>query len=46
MFSLISKIISVNQNAFMKGRGIFANVILAQEVIHDINYKVVGHNLV
>ncbi|PKU83495.1 integrator complex subunit 11 [Dendrobium catenatum] len=43
---LIPKIISANQTGFMKGRSIFYNILLVQEMIHDINYKGKGGNII
>lgn len=42
LFDIISK----NQTGFMKGRSIAENVLLAQELIRDINRKNDFHNIV
>ncbi|PKU75977.1 integrator complex subunit 11 [Dendrobium catenatum] len=36
---ILSRIISINQTGFVKGRSIFDNILLAQEVVHDLNVK-------
>ncbi|PKU72356.1 hypothetical protein MA16_Dca006356 [Dendrobium catenatum] len=43
---LIPKIISFNQMEFVKGRSIFDNILLAQEMVHDINAKITSGNLI
>ncbi|XP_042950164.1 uncharacterized protein LOC122282278 [Carya illinoinensis] len=42
---ILSKIISPEQGAFLPGRNIFDNVMLAQEMIQMINKKVRGGNM-
>ncbi|PKU60950.1 hypothetical protein MA16_Dca027958 [Dendrobium catenatum] len=42
---LLSKIISLNQTAFVKGRLISENILLAQELVNDLNLKVRGGNM-
>lgn len=41
---LLSKIISKEQGAFLKGRSTCENISLAQEMVHSINKKVRGGN--
>lgn len=36
---ILSNVISQNQSGFMKGRSIAENVLLAQEIIKDINRR-------
>lgn len=43
---ILPKIIYIGQTGFVKGLGIFNNVILAQELIHDINFHRKGGNYV
>ncbi|PKU62204.1 integrator complex subunit 11 [Dendrobium catenatum] len=44
--TILPKIISLNQTGFVKGRSISDNVLLAQELVNDINSKVPGGNIV
>ncbi|PKU78425.1 integrator complex subunit 11 [Dendrobium catenatum] len=44
--SILHKIISLNQTGFVKGRSISDNVLLAQELVNDINTKVSGGNII
>ncbi|PKU66869.1 integrator complex subunit 11 [Dendrobium catenatum] len=44
--SILPRIISSNQTGFVKGRTIFNNVLLTQELAHDINTKVKGSNII
>ncbi|XP_058111279.1 uncharacterized protein LOC131254304 [Magnolia sinica] len=44
--SLLLKLISVEQGAFIKGRDIAKSIVLAQESIRDISRHVRGRNLV
>lgn len=39
-------IIFINQTGFMKGRNIIDNVLLAQELVHYINVRIRGHNII
>lgn len=41
MDKVLHKIISTNQTGFMKGRNITENILLAQEIIKDINKRVI-----
>jgi len=43
---LLPNIISGNQSGFVKGRCITDNILLASEMVHDINRKVRGGNLI
>ncbi|XP_060190835.1 uncharacterized protein LOC132620152 [Lycium barbarum] len=43
--NIIPKIISPNQSGFVKGRAIGENVLLAQEIIHDIRKPNKGSNV-
>ncbi|XP_042962665.1 uncharacterized protein LOC122296936 [Carya illinoinensis] len=43
---ILNRIISPEQGAFLPGRSIFENISLAQEMIHLINKKVRGGNVV
>ncbi|XP_042941234.1 uncharacterized protein LOC122275951 [Carya illinoinensis] len=43
---ILNRIISSEQGAFLLGRSIFENISLAQEMIHMINKKVRGGNIV
>lgn len=43
---VLSNIISVNQSSFIKGQSITENVLLAQEIIQDINRRNKFHNVV
>ncbi|XP_042962753.1 uncharacterized protein LOC122297032 [Carya illinoinensis] len=45
MSPILSRIISPEQGAFLPGRSIFENITLAQEMIHMINRKVRGGNV-
>ncbi|PKU61162.1 integrator complex subunit 11 [Dendrobium catenatum] len=42
---ILPKIISLNQTGFVKGRSIFDNILLAQEMVYDINAKITGGNI-
>ncbi|PKU64858.1 hypothetical protein MA16_Dca019935 [Dendrobium catenatum] len=42
---ILPKIISINQTEFVKGRSIFDNILLAQDMVHDLNAKVTGGNI-
>lgn len=46
MEKVFHKIISTNQTGFMKRRNIFENVLLAQEIIRDIDKRKRHHNVV
>lgn len=48
MSELLPKLISLNQIGFIKGRNIFDNILLEQELINDINIniKTKGHNAI
>ncbi|PKU72355.1 putative mitochondrial protein [Dendrobium catenatum] len=46
LVDILPRIVSVNQTGFVKGKSIFDNVLLAQEIIHDINAKVNGGNII
>jgi len=46
MVKVLPKIISLNQLGFVKGRSINENVLLAQEIIRDINMRNKFHNIV
>ncbi|KAI0511114.1 hypothetical protein KFK09_011737 [Dendrobium nobile] len=46
MAVFLPKIISLEQTGFVKGRSIFDNVLLAQEIIHDLNAKISGGNVI
>ncbi|KAI0511688.1 hypothetical protein KFK09_012320 [Dendrobium nobile] len=46
MAVFLPKIISLEQTGFVKGRSIFDNVLLAQEMIHDLNAKISGGNVI
>ncbi|PKU71421.1 integrator complex subunit 11 [Dendrobium catenatum] len=46
LVNILPIIISKNQTGFVKGRSIFDNVLLAQEMTHDINTKVKGGNFI
>lgn len=43
---VLPRIISNNQTGFMKGRSIAENVLLAQEIVRDINKRNKHHNVV
>lgn len=43
---VLPKIISKNQSGFVKGRNIAENVLLAQEIIRDINRRNMNVNIV
>ncbi|PKU78492.1 integrator complex subunit 11 [Dendrobium catenatum] len=43
---ILLRIISLNQTGFVKGRSISDNVLLAQELVNDINTKVSGGNII
>ncbi|XP_035545050.1 uncharacterized protein LOC109016147 [Juglans regia] len=44
--SLLPKMISLEQGAFIPGRSIFENISLTQEMVHSINKKIHGGNVV
>lgn len=46
LVKVLPTIISQNQAAFVKGRSITENVLLAQEIIRDINRRNKNHNVV
>lgn len=46
MASLLPKIIAHEQGAFLTGRTIFYNITLTQEIVHSLNRKVHGRNVV
>ncbi|WMV59326.1 hypothetical protein MTR67_052711 [Solanum verrucosum] len=46
MLMVLPRIISPNQSGFVKGRSITENVLLAQEIIRDINRRNKMHNVV
>ncbi|PKU71971.1 Putative ribonuclease H protein [Dendrobium catenatum] len=46
LVNILPRIVYVNQTSFVKGRSIFDNVLLAQEITHDINSKVKGGNII
>lgn len=46
MLLMLPKIISLNQASFVKGRNIIENVLLAQEIIGDINKRNKDKNVV
>ncbi|PKU86147.1 putative mitochondrial protein [Dendrobium catenatum] len=46
LINILPNIISLNQTGYVKGRSIFDNVLLAQEITHDINVKVKGGNVI
>lgn len=46
MVEVLPKIISPTQSVFIKGRSITKNVLLAQEIIRDINMRNQNINLV
>lgn len=43
--TLLNELVSQNQSGFVKGRLIFENVLLAQEIIHNITHKIIGGNV-
>lgn len=43
---LLSKLVSVEQSAFLPGRDIADNVLLTQELLQYLDKKVRGHNIV
>lgn len=46
MVAMLPKVISQNQSSFVKGRSIIKNVLVAQEIIRDINTRNKFTNLV
>ncbi|PKU71973.1 5'-3' exoribonuclease 2 [Dendrobium catenatum] len=46
LVNILLKIIFYNQTGFVKGRGFFDSVLLAQEITHDIIAKVKGGNII
>ncbi|PKU82328.1 integrator complex subunit 11 [Dendrobium catenatum] len=44
--NILPRIISCNQTGFVKGRSIFNNVLLTQELAHEINTMVKGGNII
>ena len=44
--SILSSLISSNQSGFVKGRSISENIMLAQEIIHQIKKPNVGSNVI
>ncbi|XP_042958229.1 uncharacterized protein LOC122293848 [Carya illinoinensis] len=42
---IIDKVVSHEQGAFVPGRSIFENITLAQEMVHSLNKKTVGGNV-
>lgn len=46
MVEVLPRIISMNQSGFVKGRSIFENILLAQEIITDINMRNKNINVV
>ncbi|KAI0511115.1 hypothetical protein KFK09_011738 [Dendrobium nobile] len=44
--NMLPRIISLNQTGFVKGRSISDNVLLAQKLVHDINNKITGGNII
>lgn len=46
MIWCLLEIISANQLGFIKGRSIFENVLLEQEIIRDINLRKKNYNVV
>ncbi|PKU73053.1 Putative ribonuclease H protein [Dendrobium catenatum] len=46
LIEILPRIISVNQTGFVKGRIIFDNILLVQEMTHDINSKGKGGNII
>ncbi|XP_015064939.1 uncharacterized protein LOC107010215 [Solanum pennellii] len=44
--SILPKIVSVNQSGFVKGRSITENIMLAQEIVHEIKLPREGRNVV
>ena len=46
LFKILPKIISPNQNGFVKGRAIIENILLAQEIVNDIGKSNYGGNFV
>ena len=43
---ILQTLISTNQSGFVKGRSIFENIMLAQEIIHQIKKPNIGSNVV
>ncbi|PKU68411.1 integrator complex subunit 11 [Dendrobium catenatum] len=46
LVDILPRIISINQTHFVKGRSIFDNILLVQEMTLDINSKVKGGNII
>ncbi|PKU87700.1 Putative ribonuclease H protein [Dendrobium catenatum] len=46
LINILPRIISLNQTGYVKGRSIFDNILLAQEITHDINVKSKGGNVI
>ncbi|PKU74126.1 Putative ribonuclease H protein [Dendrobium catenatum] len=46
LVNILPRIISINQTGFVKGRSIFDNVLLTQEMAHEINTKSKGGNII
>lgn len=46
IISVLPSLISSHQTGFVKGRSIVENVLLAQEIIRDINKRNKHHNIV
>lgn len=45
LFSIVHKVVSHEQGAFVFGRSIFENITLAQEMVYSLNKKMVGGNI-
>ncbi|WMV15018.1 hypothetical protein MTR67_008403 [Solanum verrucosum] len=43
---ILPSLISTNQSGFVKGRSIYENIMLAQEIIHQIKKPTIGSNVV
>ncbi|KAI0510194.1 hypothetical protein KFK09_010794 [Dendrobium nobile] len=46
LVNILPRIISHNQTGFVKGRSILDNILLTQEIAHDINVKSKGGNII